>query len=625
MSIRLYFFPYDEVKGEYKTSVADAIPFDFGMMTTHYYQEICADSGQKYRNDYNFYLDNVLKEGTNLFLLADGSASTVLHYGITPSDFTTTGLVRREHITKFRVKEDLFAELHEEISINPEGNGKASIYFGYYIVFTSPLLPGTKSRSFGFQDTVIFNDMSFEEFISLNNGRNITLWYANQGNKIGLNAYPYNSEDVEESKTTTGCMIQEYRDVAPHLGFNRDFQQHQSLTTGIVGSVVKPWSSGSEGTNTYFYVPKILGSAYEPEFELPIVEDTFPIPPDDNNDKGAPQDPPYEGAVSSGAVRLYQMTDSQILQFANFLWSTDLTTLEGITNNLKHWFSEPLESVISLTIAPVDLFYDYDREKSYDKSTQLTNIKIAGYDTGVQGYLCDTNYKQIDCGIVYVRPYFNSYLDCNPHTKISIYLPYIGFKELNPDVLFCNMGSAGLRVVYNVDLLTGVCVANLQVAKDTNGTELEHVIYTFTGNINTTIPLTSANMGNFLSASIGAVASAVAIGATGGAATPLVAGAMATQQAMNVATQKLNITHNGGMSLEGGMFAMQYPYLVVTRPREVRYDDFDKLNGIPTSKMKAIRTCTGFTQVERVNVAIDKATTEERNEIEKLLKEGIII
>jgi hypothetical protein len=143
--------------------------------------------------------------------------------------------------------------------------------------------------------------------------------------------------------------------------------------------------------------------------------------------------------------------------------------------------------------------------------------------------------------------------------------------------------------------------------------------------MNTTIPVSSANMGNFISASIGAMASAVAIGATGGAATPLVAGALATEQALNVASQKMNISHSGGMSLEGGMFAMQYPYLVVTRPREARIGNYHKVKGIPSVKYAPVSAFSGFTQIEKINVAIDKATEEERNEIEKLLKEGIII
>ena len=150
-------------------------------------------------------------------------------------------------------------------------------------------------------------------------------------------------------------------------------------------------------------------------------------------------------------------------------------------------------------------------------------------------------------------------------------------------------------------------------------------MYTFSGNVNTTIPISSANLKDFISSSIGAIASGVGMVASGGAITPVIMGSMLTDQAMNIASQKVNVQHSGGMSLEGGMFGIQYAYLIVTRPREARPSNYKNLNGIPSEVGGKLEEFTGFTQVSSVQVHISGATEEEKKQIEQLLKEGVII
>lgn len=624
MAITILLYPYNEVEQRYEDDVVKALPLTFGEMTIEYYNTI-AESYAK-AHDLGFYMDNVIRRGTNVFEAFCEPDMLNSDWGFTSTDFTkvVNDDTRKEKYTLYKISDVVYANVYQTIRINPrnKNEGKAYIYPHFSITFYLSNDGGvTQSQSISFSVSTSMrlpNALTYSEFLSFNGGYNIMSWFPKQGFILGINAYPLQSRLVEASKTTTGCLMQEYtifRDIDTN---ELKTYTPQAKCMGIQGSVVQPYGVSSW---EQIMVPLVLGNGYEVEF--PESEtDSFIGGYDNSSDGGGVPDLPLQSAVSSGMVRLYQMTTTQLQQFASFLWNTSLTEWDSFINTLKQWFENPLDSIISLSISPIDYFHDYKENKT-DKPEE-TNIRLTTFDTGVKGLLCSSNYKQISLGTLNLKPYYKSFLDCNPHTKFSLYLPYIGFKDIDADVLFSS-GATAIEVVYSVDLITGVCVANVLIDKDSRNTHLKHVLYTFAGNMNTTIPITSANMRDFLSASVGAVASAVAIGATGGAVTPLLAGSMAIQAGMGVASQKVNISHSGGMSLEAGMFGIQYAYLVVTRPREARPKYYKDVNGLPSEVGGNLSNYAGFTQVSSVHVNIEGATDEEKNEIEKLLKAGVIL
>lgn len=611
MAITLLFYPWNIEKQEYSDT---GIPFTFGVMNPDYYNKVAKGTIGGTGTDYGLYIDNVIGQGTNLLSALAHPSEPLSTFGITSGMFNgTEGVNTTRTFFKYKISDTLMSEVQELISIYPNGNGKAQVHVTVSIVFKSSL----QSEDFWIHSTTyaVSNSITFDEFNQYCSGLNPIAKLIKDGFYFGLNAYPDMKDNVESSKTTTGCLIQYV-----HLknSAKPSIYQFPHDMWGIKGSVVQPTNSA----DLYrFYIPEILGYSYEPEFP-PSLEDNIIGGYNNDSDEGSIPSLPEQSAVRSGMVRLYQMTTTQLNNFARFLWNTDLTEWDSFLNTLKQWFNNPLDSIISLTISPVDVFYNYETKTG--ATPEAVNIKLGGFDTGVQGHQCSNNYKQISLGKLSLKPYYNSFLDTNPHTKFSLYLPYISFVDIDANVLF-SKGATAIEIVYNIDVLTGVCVANILIEKESNGTHLKHVIYTFTGNMNTTIPISSANMKDFISASLGAVASAVAIGATGGTATPLVIGSMAAQQGLNIASQKVNVQHSGGMALEGGMFGMQYAYLIVTRPREARPSNYKKINGIPSEIGGKLSQFSGFTQVSSVFVNIEGATEEEKQQIEQLLKEGIIL
>lgn len=67
------------------------------------------------------------------------------------------------------------------------------------------------------------------------------------------------------------------------------------------------------------------------------------------------------------------------------------------------------------------------------------------------------------------------------------------------------------------------------------------------------------------------------------------------------------------------------PYLIISRPQTAMAQNFETLSGYPSNTYTKLSACTGFTQVKFVHVENLNATDAEKQEIEQLLKEGVIL
>ena len=631
MAITWFAYPWSEAEQKFLENEENKIPFTLGDMSEEYYFNITHtentyENREEYLKYFNigYFYDNVVRRSDNIlgkFTYSGG----ITGFGLPLSEFTnSTGYSYGAPMQKFKITDDITLCTREYLRADARGNGKADISYSLAIhcEFNNVTYKKFDFPFQCFQMVKVAKEITYEELLNVNGGFHFGQWLANSGFVFGINAYPNSKENVAVSVTTTGCMLDCFSIIYDVMGYytsttvNGFFFKNDQNSGGYSGSVVKV------GRDKIKEVPYLLSQGYEVQF--PSSEEAVYIGNYGNNsDSGEVPSMPMQSALNSGMVRMYQMDTTQLNAFAKFLWNADLfDDWEAFINTLKQWFENPLDSIISLNISPVDIFYDYDNNVT--NTPNPVNIKLTTVDTGVKGLLCQTSYKQISMGKLNLKPYYNSYLDCNPHTRFSIYLPYIGFNELDPNVLFSS-GGTFIEVVYSIDVMTGVCVANILIEKESNGTKLKHVIYSFSGNVNTQIPISSSDMKSFINATFSAIASGVAIGATGGAATPLVAGSMAAQQAITMASQKVNVAYGGGMSLETGMFGIQYPYLIITRPREARPTHHQKQNGLPSEIGGKLSAFSGFTQVSSVKVEIPNATEEEKNEIERLLKEGVYV
>lgn len=346
---------------------------------------------------------------------------------------------------------------------------------------------------------------------------------------------------------------------------------------------------------------------YEPEGEfVPEGVGDFNSRSDDIN----LPDLPTLSAIDTRMLRVYRMTSENLSKFNKFLWS-DLFDV----NTFKKLFTDPMQAVLNLNISPINV-----------DVLGPSEIKLGNINTGVQGEMCQQQYQKIDFGTIRLNEYWASFADYSPYTRLSIYLPYVGVQSLSID----DVMNGTIQLVGYCDVLTG---SILYVLKSNQVNRAGHshnsVLYSWGGNCQYQIPLTANNMSSVISSITGTAGSVLgAIGATvatGGLTAPIAVGAIGSA-VTNTLNAKTQIQRGGGVGGATGMFGVQRPYLILERPEQRTIQDFGGQIGNPADVTDYLGNFSGFVKVKAVHVEnIAGATEAEQTEIERLLKDGVII
>lgn len=301
---------------------------------------------------------------------------------------------------------------------------------------------------------------------------------------------------------------------------------------------------------------------------------------------------PSISATDAGFMTIFNPTLTQLQDLASYMWSSAFDV-----DAFKKIFADPADVIMGLSIVPVSV-----------ASSTYKTITIGTISTGVQMAVANNQYIELDCGSLNVEEYWGAYLDYSPYTKVEIYLPYIGTRPLSTDDV---MGKT-VQVKYHVDVLSGACIAYIKCGSS--------VLYSFTGQCATVLPITG---NDWTSAITGALSIAGAIGTTiasGGAAAPMLAGVASTA----VNSLKPEIQKSGCVSGSGGLMAIQTPYLIITRPRQAIPDMQNHYIGYPAFATLQMADLYGYTEIESVHLENIPCTLAELEEIETILKGGVL-
>lgn len=324
-------------------------------------------------------------------------------------------------------------------------------------------------------------------------------------------------------------------------------------------------------------------------------------------------DPLPAGAWGQGFISVYNPTNAELQNFATQLWREDLrNTWKDIFPN--GGVTSGIVSCITIPIQP---------DTSGSSQIHVGGVGIASTSANV----LSNRFKVVDFGVApirYTREYFGGFQDyvC---TKIGIYLPYIGWEELSPEmVINCQLG-----LQYKIDCFTGDFVAILTTYREDkfgyNG-----ISYTFNGNCATQVPITSQTGGSsasMLSAAISGITSVIGGIASGNVGTAIAGGAQAANSIV-AENSKHSFSLAGGLTGSKGQLSYQRPYLCINRPvmEDGVGNNYFNLCGIPSNDYSTIGNCTGFTKAFAVKIdstAFNDASEEEINAIVELLKDGI--
>ena len=173
----------------------------------------------------------------------------------------------------------------------------------------------------------------------------------------------------------------------------------------------------------------------------------------------------------------------------------------------------------------------------------------------------------IDCGTVTLTEEQQNVLDYSPFAKLEIYLPFIGTKELDIDVI----RGKEIKLIYKVNVMSGKCLAVLQY----NNIPL----YQFEGTIGEDIPF-----------------------------------------ATNTGSVDFSIIRTG--SDNPLSMGTNYAYYILTTNKGYAPDK--NIDGLAQYESGVIGDYTGYVRINNVELETS-ATEDEKRKIENLLKVGVVI
>lgn len=258
--------------------------------------------------------------------------------------------------------------------------------------------------------------------------------------------------------------------------------------------------------------------------------------------------PPSEERVDFYTI--YEPTNANMQKINDAIF---INAAEGTTINILQYFSSYKKFYCKI---PVDGY---------------KQLKGGRYDFGETAPYVKEHTIVVDCGSVEIAEQYHSLLDYNPFSRLTIYLPFIGFQELDDKLVVGHT----LKVQYVVDVLSGRCLAQLYV----DSTELKSCIAEYGGTIAADEMFGSDNGYDYY-------------------------GAYELMTTLQLGELSCYVLIHTKIPLEGNI---------------VDY------KGLPTNEIVKVGDVVGFIKYSSIHVDGMTATDVEKNEIESLLMSGILV
>ena len=258
--------------------------------------------------------------------------------------------------------------------------------------------------------------------------------------------------------------------------------------------------------------------------------------------------PPSEERVDFFTI--YEPTNANMKKINDAIF---INAADGTTINVQQYFSSYKKFYCKIPVAG------------------YKQLKGGRYDFGEQAPYVKEHTIIIDCGSVEIPEQNQSLLDYSPFSRLIIYLPFIGFQELDDKMVVGHT----LKVQYVVDVLSGRCLAQLFV----DSTDLKSCFAEYGGTIAADEIFGTDNGYNYY-------------------------GAYELMTTMQLGELSCYVLIHTKIPLEG---------------------DIVNYKGLPTNEIVKVGDVTGFVKYSSIHVDGMTATDSEKSEIESLLLSGIFV
>lgn len=334
---------------------------------------------------------------------------------------------------------------------------------------------------------------------------------------------------------------------------------------------------------------------------------------DNTSDTITPSSKPTLTPLSSNLVHAYKVNVQTLNNIADAIyvdlandWSSIETALEAIYNAI--FAAKYVDFLLDLLILPINV-----------PAPNLVDVKVGGkyltLSSGrVQSYLVTDPYVDFDCGSITIPEYWANFLDYTG-TKVKLFLPYIGYVDIQPEYVI----NGELSVRYRFNVLDGSFIVHVLSTSGKSQLE-ESMIGQYAGVAAVHVPLQASDYATKVSGLISAIGTVAAGMAAGGVGT--MAGAA---NLGNTLMQKPGSTHANGYNASSSYLSHRCPYLIIERQVSQFSQKYMEEVGLPLNVMRTLGSMSGLTKCEAAHLDTIPCSVEGKERISQLMRDGIIL
>lgn len=340
---------------------------------------------------------------------------------------------------------------------------------------------------------------------------------------------------------------------------------------------------------------------------------------------------PDYSRINTGFITPYEISNSELTNLHSFLYSE--TILDMIKNYFAGDASKAIIDLFNIPVAPT-------------VEAASSDIKIGVISSGASANAITNETVTFDFGSIDLTAngyYSNTFMDLAPFNQYSIYLPFIGFRNLNTnDLRSINDDGFKIYLKYIIDVLTGEFIAvveadhNNAAVDNKTGTVTtakltKQVINVFNGSMRTDIPLSYRNPLQGIMPIISGLAGS--IGSISGTITSSANAVKKTSDVINTSVEGLNSIGNvnnalipRGDNISGsiGNLTLKKAFIINQEsPKYIRTGKSNQFAGYPAYKFLKLNDDRGFVKVRNVIASGFGGTAHEQERVVELLKGGV--
>lgn len=311
---------------------------------------------------------------------------------------------------------------------------------------------------------------------------------------------------------------------------------------------------------------------------------------------------------------LYMLDTTQLGQlgtalFDNTIWSSLQNKFAGL--------SDPLSMMLNVYQLPIVAH-------SGSATFQLGGETFLSGGSPISCKYVTQRYEYFSMGSINLKEVWGSAKDYND-TSVSIFLPFCGVKELDPDIVVGTTISLHCYVdVWTGDITYILKSLGLQSSKYFR---TESAPYRWTGNCAKKLPIgridTTGAIANLASSGISLVGGLALSAATANPA-GAIAGLAGAASLLGTGLRP-TVQSSGNVSGTPGYMDYMYAYLMIKRGVPQFPNNWKEQFGAPRYQTFLINDLSGYTEFDMLHAEIADATAEEKQAIESQMRQGVIL